>query len=104
VVVRSDTGIPKGNSNQTRVRIIGGMFDGNVIPATQVLPAPWEVFGKHELEDGEGAGEFETGTRCRIIRLWSRNTNPEYVLDALFEYNGRQWLPVEEGEQCLSVD
>lgn len=87
------------NRNTTRVRIIGGQLDGAVFPADEVLPPLWEALSSSELEDeieaGCGFGEWETGTRCRIISV---NSSSSYVLDALFEYNGRQWLPVEVNE------
>ena len=92
---RSDTGIPKPSS-VVMVRIIGGDFDGEELPAAQVLPPPWKAFGKKELLDGEGVGEFETGTRCRVISRDGRRKL--YRIGDMFEYNGRQWLPVNGDE------
>ena len=91
---RSDAGIPKENNNHALVRIIGGLFDGSEFPATQVLPKAWDVFGKLELNSGEGLGEYDPGTRCRVIFV-SRGCT-KYRIGDLFEYNGWQWLPVKE--------
>ena len=94
------------NNAHTQVRIIayGGADDalnGCVLPAESVLPAPWDDFGKAELADeikaGCGFGEWDVGTQCRIISVNVGTTNPAYVVGALFEYDGRQWLPVEDG-------
>ena len=94
------------NSAHTQVRIIayGGEDDalnGCILPAASVLPAPWVGFGMAELaaelDAGCGFGEWEVGTQCRIISVSVHNKNPQYVVDSLFEYNGRQWLPVKGG-------
>ena len=95
------------NNAHTQVRIIavGGIddtFNGCVLPAASVLPSLWDGFGAKELEDEIAAGcgfeEWDVGTQCRIVSVAAQNKNPDYVLDALFEYNGRRWLPVREDE------
>jgi len=96
VTARSDTGIPKENNNRAMVKIIGGMFDGSEFPATQVLPKAWDVFGKTELLNDEGLGEYDPGTRCRVIFVSQGCT--KYRVGDLFEYNGRMWKPVKGGE------
>ena len=93
------------NTTQVRIIAVGGVDDvlnGCTLPASQVLPTLWDDFGAKELQDeiaaGCGFGEWEEGTQCRIIAVSAKNRNPDYVLDALFEYNGRRWLPVREDE------
>jgi len=95
VAERSDTGIPK-QASAVMVKIIGGAFDGAELPAAQVLTPPWDIFDADELRHGEGIGEFEPGTRCRVISEDGRCK--AYRVGDLFEYNGRMWKPVKGGE------
>ena len=95
VTFRSDAGIPK-QASAVMVKIIGGDFDGAELPAAQVLTPPWDMFDASELCDGEGVGEFEPGTRCRVISKDGRCK--AYHVGDVFVYNGRMWKPVKEGE------
>ena len=90
---RSDAGIPK-QAAAVMVKIIGGAFDGAELPAAQVLTPPWDMFDASELCDGEGVGEFELSTRCRVISEDGRCK--AYHVGDVFVYNGRMWKPVRE--------
>ena len=48
----------------------GGLFDGAVLPAWEVLRDPWLVngFTNEELAAGEGQNEWLPGTMCRDLK------------------------------------
>ena len=70
-----------------KVRIIGGIFHGRKLPASQVLRPPEKAYSATELMNGEGEGEWETGVMC--VHL---------TTGTLYEYNRDGWY-IKEGIQ-----